>query len=39
METSDDWFLNWFDSKYYHLLYNDRSQVEANNFIKKLVKI
>ena len=38
METSDNWFLNWFDSKYYHILYNDRDQLEANNFIKKLVK-
>ena len=38
MVNSNDWFLNWFDSKYYHILYQDRSQTEANNFIRQLVK-
>ena len=37
MNKTNEWFINWFDSKYYHILYKDRSQAEANNFIKQLV--
>lgn len=32
----DCWFKNWFDSKYYHLLYNKRDDTEANFFIGNL---
>jgi len=32
-----NWFKTWFDSKYYHLLYKNRSQKEADDFIDKLV--
>lgn len=31
------WFESWFDSPYYHLLYGNRDQREAENFISKLV--
>ncbi|MDG1724171.1 MAG: class I SAM-dependent methyltransferase [Bacteroidia bacterium] len=31
-----DWFKTWFDSEYYHLLYKDRNQTEAENFVKKI---
>ena len=37
MNKTNEWFINWFDSKYYHILYKDRSQSEANNFIEQLV--
>lgn len=32
-----NWFENWFDSKYYHLLYHHRDSNEAEFFISKLV--
>jgi ubiquinone/menaquinone biosynthesis C-methylase UbiE len=31
-----EWFKTWFDSEYYHLLYNDRDHTEAEDFIKKI---
>lgn len=35
-----DWFTNWFDSKYYHILYSKRNKKEAilflNNLLNKL---
>ena len=31
-----DWFETWFDSEYYHLLYNNRSHEEAREFINNL---
>lgn len=34
----NNWFLEWFDSEYYQILYNNRNQKEANNFIRNLVK-
>lgn len=30
------WFETWFDSPYYHILYDHRNEEEANNFILKL---
>lgn len=30
------WFANWFNTPYYHILYNDRDFTEAENFIKNL---
>ena len=36
MVRNDEWFLKWFDSKYYHLLYVDRSENEAHDFINQL---
>ncbi len=32
-----EWFSTWFDSPYYHLLYSDRDQREADSFIDALV--
>jgi SAM-dependent methyltransferase len=32
------WFEEWFDSPYYHLLYENRSEAEANTFIEKIVE-
>ena len=31
-------FNNWFDSKYYHILYKDRDHDEARKFITKLLE-
>lgn len=31
------WFETWFDTPYYHLLYNNRDDREAQNFISKLI--
>lgn len=36
METKD-WFRNWFNSPFYHLLYMNRNNDEAMAFIEKLV--
>jgi SAM-dependent methyltransferase len=33
-----DWFASWFDTSYYHLLYQHRSEEEAQAFIERLVK-
>ena len=32
----DNWFASWFDTKYYHLLYKDRDDKEAELFMKHL---
>ena len=32
------WFENWFNSKYYHILYKNRDQKEAELFINNLIK-
>ena len=31
-----DWFSEWFDSSYYHILYKDRDLKEAELFIDNL---
>lgn len=36
MTHSKDWFVDWFDSPYYHVLYKDRDDVEAKKFINNL---
>jgi len=33
-----EWFESWFDTPYYHLLYNNRDYTEAENFITKLTE-
>jgi ubiquinone/menaquinone biosynthesis C-methylase UbiE len=35
MENSE-WYVDWFNSPYYHLLYNNRNDVEAKLFINNL---
>lgn len=37
MPLSDNWFLEWFNSPYYHLLYFERDEKEAASFIVRLV--
>ena len=32
-----DWFSDWFDSKYYHILYTDRDNAEAEHFISNIL--
>lgn len=36
MEKSD-WFASWFDTEYYHILYKNRDNKEAEKFIGNLV--
>ncbi len=33
-----NWFVSWFDTTYYHLLYNNRDETEAERFIKNILK-
>lgn len=33
-----NWFANWFDSPYYHILYKDRDKKEAELFIDNLIE-
>lgn len=32
----EEWFENWFDTEYYHILYKNRNQEEAELFIQNL---
>ena len=32
-----EWFEEWFDSPYYHMLYKKRNDDEANEFVKNIV--
>ena len=32
-----DWFIDWFNTKYYHILYKNRDYDEAQAFLKRLV--
>jgi SAM-dependent methyltransferase len=32
-----NWFVSWFDSPYYHILYNKRDDKEAKLFLDKLI--
>lgn len=36
--SSPQWFENWFNSPYYHLLYNNRNHEEASYFINNLFR-
>lgn len=33
----EDWYKNWFDSPYYHLLYGRRNEAEAEDFLSRLL--
>lgn len=35
---AQDWFKNWFNSPYYHMLYNERDEAEADRVVKNLIK-
>lgn len=34
---SKEWFAEWFDSKYYHILYKNRNYQEAEAFLSQLI--
>lgn len=36
-DNKEEWFSEWFDTKYYHILYKDRDDSEAEHFIQNLV--
>jgi SAM-dependent methyltransferase len=36
-QESPEWFENWFDSKYYHILYGNRDIAEAEQFMTNLL--
>jgi SAM-dependent methyltransferase len=38
MKTKD-WFTDWFNTKYYHILYKERNDSEAQLFIKNITKL
>lgn len=38
MQQKKEWFENWFDTKYYHILYQNRNDDEAHFFMNNLVK-
>ena len=33
-----NWFITWFNTPYYHLLYKNRNQSEAEHFIQHLLQ-
>ena len=37
MTKNKDWFVSWFDTSYYHILYKHRDYTEAQNFMLNLV--
>lgn len=37
MTPDNQWFTEWFDSPFYQLLYKDRNDLEASNFLNKLI--
>ena len=37
MNKNVDWFKSWFNSKYYHILYKNRSKSEADLFINNII--
>jgi SAM-dependent methyltransferase len=36
--TTSDWFKDWFNSPYYHILYQHRDNEEAEAFLKRLME-
>jgi len=38
MNTHKEWFNEWFDSPYYHILYHHRDEQEAEFFLDNVVK-
>ncbi len=37
MAGQKEWFEDWFDTKYYHILYQDRNDNEAEHFMQNLL--
>ncbi|WP_139959642.1 class I SAM-dependent methyltransferase [Flavicella sediminum] len=38
MSSKKDWFTDWFNTKYYHILYQHRDDYEAQVFMNNLVR-
>lgn len=38
MSSKKDWFTDWFNTKYYHILYQHRDDHEAQVFMSNLIK-
>jgi SAM-dependent methyltransferase len=38
MNTATNWFASWFDSPWYHLLYQNRDEKEAEGFVARLME-
>ena len=36
MNTTSDWFISWFDTTYYHILYKDRDDTDARIFMQNI---
>jgi len=36
VKKSENWFNTWFDSPYYHILYKNRNEVEAQGFMDNI---
>ncbi len=36
-KDTQKWYASWFDSPYYHILYNNRDYSEAGDFMKNLI--
>lgn len=39
MNNAAEWYKNWFDSPYYHVLYQHRNYAEAMRFIHRLIDV
>ena len=37
MINRDEWFMDWFNSRYYYILYKSRNKNEASDFIKTII--
>jgi len=38
MKVQKDWFVSWFDTPYYHILYKHRDDTEAQLFMQNIIK-
>lgn len=38
MQEKEKWFETWFDTSYYHILYKNRNDNEAHNFVDNLIE-
>lgn len=38
MSKKEEWFKSWFDTRYYHILYQNRDYLEAERFIFQLLR-
>jgi SAM-dependent methyltransferase len=38
MKAQSDWFISWFDTPYYHILYKDRDDTDARIFMQNITQ-